>query len=156
VRHAARRSAIDAQAGLQKRVGRERRLERLAVEVLPALGERDGAVRNSERRAGGALLAMTDEEGLSVRSRRIVRQRRHIAGSDRRRRLTAQPSAVVRGERGVSAAYLAALPENRSDGAGRWRPVSRMADSSLSVAVRLPALHAKMVASLPSPSPDVL
>ena len=42
VRQAARRSALDAQAVLRKeRADRERRLERLAVEVLTALGERD-------------------------------------------------------------------------------------------------------------------
>jgi hypothetical protein len=43
VRQAARRSALDAQAVRRKeRADRERRLERLAVEVLTALGERDG------------------------------------------------------------------------------------------------------------------
>jgi hypothetical protein len=68
VRQAARRSALDAQAALRKeRADRERRLERLAVEVLTALGERDQTIRDAERRAGGALLAMTDGEGLSVR-----------------------------------------------------------------------------------------
>jgi hypothetical protein len=68
IRQAARRSALNAQAGLRKqRADRERRLEALAVEVLTALGERAGAVQDAELRAGGALLAMTDEEGLSVR-----------------------------------------------------------------------------------------
>jgi hypothetical protein len=68
VRQAARRSALDAQALLRKeRADRERRLERLAVEVLTALGERDQAIRDAEQRAGGALLAMTDGEDLSVR-----------------------------------------------------------------------------------------
>ena len=68
MRQAARRSALNAQAGLRKqRADRERRLEALAVEVLTALGERAGAVQDAELRAGGALLAMTDEEGLSVR-----------------------------------------------------------------------------------------
>ena len=52
VRQAARRSALDAQAGLRKvRADRERQLERLAVEVLIALGERDGAVQDAELRA---------------------------------------------------------------------------------------------------------
>ena len=68
VRQAARRSALDAQAARRKeRADRERRLERLAVEVLTALGERDAAVRDTERRAGMALQTMTDDEGLSVR-----------------------------------------------------------------------------------------
>ena len=44
MRQAARRSALDAQAVLRKqRADRERRLERLAVDVLTALGERDAA-----------------------------------------------------------------------------------------------------------------
>jgi hypothetical protein len=68
VRQAARRSALDAQAVRRKeRADRERRLERLAVEVLTALGERDGAVLDAEWRAGDALRTMTDDEGLSVR-----------------------------------------------------------------------------------------
>ena len=68
MRQAARRSALNAQAGLRKqRADRERRLEALAVEVLTALGECAGAVQDAELRAGAALLAMTDEEGLSVR-----------------------------------------------------------------------------------------
>jgi hypothetical protein len=67
VRQAARRAALDAQAVLRKeRADRERRLEGLAVTVLPAIGERDGAVWDAERRAGEALRTMTDDEGLSV------------------------------------------------------------------------------------------
>ena len=46
VRHAARRSALDAQAVLHKeRADREHRLGALAVEVLTALGERDALIR---------------------------------------------------------------------------------------------------------------
>jgi hypothetical protein len=68
MRHAARRSALDAQAVLRKqRAERGRRLEGLAVAVLTALGERDSAVRDAERRAGAALQTMTDQEGLSLR-----------------------------------------------------------------------------------------
>jgi hypothetical protein len=68
VRQAARRSALDAQAVLRKeRADRERRLGRLAVEVLTAPSERDAAVRDAERRAGEALQTMTTEEGLSLR-----------------------------------------------------------------------------------------
>jgi hypothetical protein len=58
------------------------RLEVLAVEVLTAIGERDAAVWDAERRAGQALRTMTDDEELSVRGRRVVRQRRHDARGD--------------------------------------------------------------------------
>jgi hypothetical protein len=52
VRQAVRRSASNAQAVLRKeRADRERRLERLAVEVLTALGERDQALRDADQRA---------------------------------------------------------------------------------------------------------
>jgi hypothetical protein len=68
VRHAARRSALDAQAVLRKEgTTGERRLEAWAVDVLTPLGERDGAVRDVEQCAGCALLAMTVDEGLSGR-----------------------------------------------------------------------------------------
>jgi hypothetical protein len=64
VRHAARRSALDAQAVLRKEpADREARLEALAVAVLTALGERDALVGDAERRAGQALRTMTDDEG---------------------------------------------------------------------------------------------
>jgi hypothetical protein len=83
VRQAARRAALDAQAVRRKeRADRERRLEVLAVEVLTAIGERDGAVWDAERRAGEALRTMTGDEGLSVRGRRLVRQRHHQSGGD--------------------------------------------------------------------------
>jgi hypothetical protein len=68
LRQAARRSALDAQAARRKqRADRERRLEKLAVQVLTALGEREAAVRNAEQRAGEALRMMTEREGISVR-----------------------------------------------------------------------------------------
>ena len=69
VRQAARRSALDAQAGTaQVNVPIGYAGSRgLAVAVLTALGERDGAVRDTERRAGDALQTMTSEEGLSLR-----------------------------------------------------------------------------------------
>lgn len=136
VRQAARRSALNAQAVLRKqRADRERRLEALAVEVVTALGERDGAVRDAELHAGSALLAMTDDEGFSVREAvEWCRQRRHIAGSDS----AAPPCGPAFGQwyrvsaPRVSAAGLAALSGDRSDGASRWRRVSRVAGSSLS------------------------
>jgi hypothetical protein len=55
VRHAARRSALNAQAVLRKeRADRDRRREALAVAVLTALGERDALVPDAERRAAQA------------------------------------------------------------------------------------------------------
>ena len=51
----------------KERADRERRLERLAVEVLTTLGVRDAAVRDAERRARGVLQSMTIDEGLSLR-----------------------------------------------------------------------------------------
>ena len=66
---------LDAQVVLHKeRAERERRLEALAVAVLTALGERDALVRDAERRAGQSLRTMTDDEGLSLLRRRLVRQ----------------------------------------------------------------------------------
>ena len=49
------------------RAERERRLERLAVDVLVAVSERDASIQAAERRAGLALRVMTDREGLSLR-----------------------------------------------------------------------------------------
>ena len=48
------------------RVERDRRLERLAVEVLTALGERDAMIGVTEQRAGAALHAMIIDEHLTV------------------------------------------------------------------------------------------
>ena len=69
MRQAARRSALDAQAGTaQVNVPIGYAGSRgLAVAVLTAPSERDGAVRDTERRAGEALRTMTAEEGLSLR-----------------------------------------------------------------------------------------
>ena len=67
-RQAARRSALEAQLARRRaRAERERRLERLAVDVLVAVNERDASIQAAERRAGHALRAMTDREGLSLR-----------------------------------------------------------------------------------------
>jgi hypothetical protein len=90
LRQAARRSALDAQAARRKqRADRERRLEKLAVQVLTALGEREAAVRNAEQRAGEAQRMMTEREGISVREAvdwcgsgltvRSVTRLRHVA-----------------------------------------------------------------------------
>jgi hypothetical protein len=44
----------------------DRRLEKLALEVLTALGERDATIAATEQRAGGALQAMITDESLTV------------------------------------------------------------------------------------------
>ena len=49
-----------------ERVERDRRLERLAVEVLTALGERDAMIAATEQRAAAALQAMINDEHLTV------------------------------------------------------------------------------------------
>ena len=67
VRQAARRAASQVQAEYRReRVERDRRLERLAVEVLTALGERDAMIAATEQRAGAALQAMIIDEHLTV------------------------------------------------------------------------------------------
>jgi hypothetical protein len=44
----------------------DRRLEKLAIEVLTALGERDATIAATEQRAGAALQAMIIDESLTV------------------------------------------------------------------------------------------
>jgi hypothetical protein len=62
VRQAARLAASQVQA---RRAERDRRVERLAIEVLTALGERDAMIAATEQRAGAALQAMIDDEHLT-------------------------------------------------------------------------------------------
>ena len=106
--------------------------EALAVEVLTALGERHGAVR-TQSCAGGAFAGDDPRRGLALAtSGRMVRQRRHNAGS--------HPPAPPGGPalrpcykvnaRRVSAAGLAAPQGGRSNGVSRPRRISRVADSS--------------------------
>ncbi len=67
IKQQARRTALDAQAKRRARQAeREKRLERLAVQVLVAVRERDEQVALIERRAGHALAQMSSE-GLAVR-----------------------------------------------------------------------------------------
>jgi riboflavin biosynthesis pyrimidine reductase len=67
VRQAARLAASQVQAECRReRVERDRRLERVAVEVLTALGERDVMIGGTEQRAGAALQAMITDEHLTV------------------------------------------------------------------------------------------
>jgi hypothetical protein len=57
----------------RERVERDRRLERLAVEVLTALGEREAMIAATEQRAGAALQAMIiDEHPDCVRGGAVV------------------------------------------------------------------------------------
>ena len=67
VRQAARRAASQVQASHRRqRVERDRRLERLAVEVLTALGERDAMIAATEQRAAAALQTMIIDEHLTM------------------------------------------------------------------------------------------
>ena len=50
----------------RERAERDRRLEKLAVEVLTALGERDAMIAATEQRAAAALQAMINDEDLTV------------------------------------------------------------------------------------------
>ena len=67
MRRAARLAASQLQAKHRlERAERDRRLERLAFEVLTALGERDAAIAAMEQRAGAALQAMITDEHLTL------------------------------------------------------------------------------------------
>jgi hypothetical protein len=67
MRQAARLAASQVQAKRRReRDERDRRLERLAIEVLTALGERDATIAATEQRAGAALQAMITDEHLTV------------------------------------------------------------------------------------------
>ena len=68
IKQEARRAALDAQSKRrEERAARERRLERLAIQVLVAVREREAAVLNADRRAGKALVEMIETERLSAR-----------------------------------------------------------------------------------------
>ena len=49
-----------------KRAQHDRRLEKLAIEVLTATGEREATIAATEQRAGAALQAMITDESLTV------------------------------------------------------------------------------------------
>jgi hypothetical protein len=67
MRQAARLAASQVQAKRRhERAQRDRRLEKLAIEVLTALGERDATIAATEQRAGAALQAMITAEHLTV------------------------------------------------------------------------------------------
>jgi hypothetical protein len=65
MRQAARLAASQALA-TRERAQRDRRLEKLAIEVLTALGERDATIAATEQRASAALQAMITGESLTV------------------------------------------------------------------------------------------
>lgn len=50
----------------RERAQRDRRLEKLAIEVLTATGEREATIAATEQRAGAALQAMITDESLTV------------------------------------------------------------------------------------------
>jgi hypothetical protein len=59
MRQAARLAASQAYAKRRReRAQRDRRLEKLAIEVLTATGEREATIAAAEQRAGAALQAM--------------------------------------------------------------------------------------------------
>ena len=113
VRQAARRAASQAQAEYRReRVERDRRLERLAVEVLTALGERDAMIAATEQRAGAALQAMIIDEHLTVSeaaqwcagaiSHREAARLRQLAGPAENRNHSTLAADVRRHDRKVS------------------------------------------------------
>ena len=50
----------------RERAQHDRRLEKLAIEVLTATGEREATIAATEQRAGAALQAMITDESLTV------------------------------------------------------------------------------------------
>jgi hypothetical protein len=67
LRQAARLAASEVHAKRRReRAQRDRRLEKLAIEVLTALGERDATIAATEQRASAALQAMITDESLTV------------------------------------------------------------------------------------------
>jgi hypothetical protein len=67
MRQAARLAASQAYAKRRReRAQRDRRLEKLAIEVLTATGEREATIAATEQRAGAALQAMITDESLTV------------------------------------------------------------------------------------------
>ena len=67
LRQAARLAASEVHAKRRReRAQRDRRLAKLAIEVLTALGERDATVAAAEQRAGAGLQAMITDESLTV------------------------------------------------------------------------------------------
>ena len=76
LRQAARLAASEVCAKrCRERAERDRRLEKLAIEVLTALGERDAtAIAATEQRAGAALQAMITDDPDGVGGGATVRR----------------------------------------------------------------------------------
>jgi hypothetical protein len=67
LRQAARLAASEVCAKRRREPAeRDRRLEKLVIEVLTALGERDSTIAATEQRTGAALEAMITDESLTV------------------------------------------------------------------------------------------
>ena len=67
----------------RERAQRDRRLEKLAIEVLTATGEREATIAATEQGAGDALQAMITDESLTVSEAvQWVRRSYQSSGSD--------------------------------------------------------------------------
>ena len=67
LRQAARLAASEVHAKRRReRAQRDRRLAKLAIEVLTALGKRDATIAAAEQRGGAGLQAMITDESLTV------------------------------------------------------------------------------------------
>jgi hypothetical protein len=108
MRQAARLAASEVYAKRrQERAQRDRRLEKLAIEVLTALGERDATIAVTEQRAGAALQAMIIDESLTV-SEAVQWCAGAISHREaaRLRRLTAQAQSETPEEDGATASNV--------------------------------------------------
>ena len=73
----------------RERAQRDRRLEKLAIEVLTATGEREATIAATEQRAGAALQAMITGESLTVSEAAVVRRSNQSSEATRLRHPTA-------------------------------------------------------------------
>jgi hypothetical protein len=117
MRRAARLAASQLQAKHRlERAERDRRLERLAFEVLTALGERDAAIAATEQRAGAALQAMITDESLTVAE--AVRWCAGVATGRRRGYASWPVLLTVKGRRATR------VTRKRFEHPEEWRPLS--------------------------------
>jgi hypothetical protein len=108
MRQAARLAASQVRAKRRhERAERDRRIEKLAVEVLTALGEREAAIAAIEQRAGAALQAMIIDESLTM-SEALQWCARRISHREaaRLRQLSAQPCNKKPEDDGATAANI--------------------------------------------------
>jgi hypothetical protein len=91
LRQAARLAASEVHAKRRReRAQRDRRLEKLAIEVSTALGERDATIAATEQRMGAALQAMITDESLRCRMRCNGAPEQSATVTARLRQLTGQ------------------------------------------------------------------